>query len=107
MAEVGMFMNLAALDKETPHRRGIFESSISTPRTTFFPLFGEGKYQTYGTIAKSLVARSPAVLFASCYPTMWELQLAQPNPTIPIVYGGMIHPDGEKLIGKDGMAYYY
>jgi putative tryptophan/tyrosine transport system substrate-binding protein len=93
MPLVGVFMNLAENDQDTVLRLDALKKGISTTGVTFVPCYGGGDYSSYSVKARELLEQKPVALFASCWPTMWALQ--RETASIPIVYGGMINPEGQ------------
>jgi putative ABC transport system substrate-binding protein len=93
MPLVGAFMNLTATDGDTAPRLDALKQGIAKAGVTFEPRYGGGDYESYPARAKELIDLKPDVLFASCWPTMWALRYL--TDSIPIVYGGLINPDGQ------------
>jgi ABC-type uncharacterized transport system substrate-binding protein len=107
MAKVGILMSMGEGDPETDARVKSFKDAVG--RHDFDRQHGAGRRDNYRGLADKLVLGNPKVLFATCWPTADALRLAlEKQPPIPIVYAGIIHPDGDLMKDPaDGSPYFY
>jgi putative tryptophan/tyrosine transport system substrate-binding protein len=102
MSRIGMFVSLAEGDSEVQGRINALRGGVPVGSVEIIPTYGAGKTETYQKKADDLVALGPDVLFCSCGPSLWALQVA--TRTIPIVFAGVIDPvtNAVLIIGNGG-----
>jgi putative tryptophan/tyrosine transport system substrate-binding protein len=103
MTSIGMFMNLEEGDPELSRRIDAFKNGLAAGDVEIILTYGGGQTDTYQTKANELVALDPTpdVLFASCGPSLWALQVATRQKPIPIVFAGVIDPFNDDRIMSD------
>jgi hypothetical protein len=103
MGFVGLFLSMASTDAAATNRKtklleGLTASGVPTTDILFEWAFDplNGKVPNFPDHAEALITAANAatgpnkVLFASCWPTLWELRNLSP---IPIIHGGLFHED--------------
>ena len=101
---IGVLMNLAADDSEGQARvaaflQGLQESGWAVGRNAQIDIrWGMGDAERSRRNATELVALAPDVVFATTFPTVAALQ--QATRAVPIVFAGVIDPDGAGLVAS-------